>query len=278
MACDNDGAAYSELEQAYIGQRYAGKPTPEQVSQTCRDYLARIFTPARLSHAITESPFQVNFTTAIFRRDRLSRAQMLTAIAGLPLLNAVDRRAMGKVVQRGLFSAGPHPEGSPLLGQPSWDGFPTRWIALDDQNFVPALLASGSIPFVLAGESAIPGAGAGHHVDGGLLDYHFEVETAGPVLYPHFSADPLPGWMDRFPPFRRLSEAARAKLCLILPTDEQLAHYPGSFYPGRVDFYKHSNEQRIGRWRATVKANAPMEAELTACLEAGDLLRIAEAL
>lgn len=276
MACDDSGATYDELEDAYISQRYEGKPSPAEVSHTCRAYLQRIFTPERLAHAIGHSPFHANFTTTIFRREGLSRARMLAAIAGLPFLNALDRKLLALLLQRGLFSAGPHPAGSPLLGSPSWDTFPTRAVPLDAGNFVPALLASGSIPFVLAGESGIAGAGRGHHVDGGLLDYHFEVETAGPVLYPHFNADPLPGWLDRFPPYRRLSRSARAKLCLMLPSTEQLRRYPDSFYPGRDDFYRFSNDERIKRWRQTVQANQELEREMTACLEAGDILRLAE--
>lgn len=276
MASDDDGTAYDELEEAYIGQRYEGRPTPDEVSHTCRDYLGTIFTPPRLAHALERSPFHANFTTAILRREKLSRARLMVALAGLPFLNAVDRRLLGALLQRGLFSAGPHPTNSPLRHTPSWDTFPTRSIGLTEANYVPALLASGSIPFVLAGESGIPGAGPGHHLDGGLLDYHFEVETAGPILYPHFSADPVPGWLDRFPPYRRLSRSARAKLCLILPSDELLARYPGGTYPGRVDFYRHSNDERISRWTDIVKANGPLQAELTACLEAGDLLKISE--
>lgn len=276
MACDDDGTAYDELEYAYIEQRYEGKPTPEEVSAACRGYLSEIFTADRLRYAQTESPFQANVTTAVFRKDHLSRLQMLTALIGLPFLNAIDRHTMSWVVERGLFSTGPHPAGSPLLGSPSWDAFPTRSVMFDRDNFVPALLASGSIPFVLAGESSIPGAGPGHHVDGGLLDYHFEVETSGPILYPHFSDAPLPGWMDRFPPYRRLSRSARAKLCLIVASEEQLATYPDRFYPGRMDFQRYPNDERIRRWWETVRANTPLEKELTACLEAGELLKVAE--
>jgi hypothetical protein len=276
MACDEDGTAYQELEEAYISQRYEGKPRPHQVSQVCRNYLSAIFTESRLTHALERSPFHANFTTAIFRREGLSGARMVAALAGLPLLNALDRQLLGLLLQRGLFSAGPHPENSPLRATPSWDAFPTRSVQLNAQNFVPALLASGSIPLVLAGESAIEGAGPGHHVDGGLLDYHFEVESAGPVVYPHFDPNPLPGWLDRFPPYRRLSRAARSKLCLLLPSSEQLSRYPDQFYPGRVDFHRYSNDDRIRRWRQTVQANDQLERELTACLEAGDLVRVAE--
>ena len=278
MSCDESGAAYDELEYEYIHQRFEGKPTPQAVSQKCESYLSKIFTQERLNYAIESSPFHANFTTAIFPRELPTQRQIFTSLLGLPVLNAVDRNLMRVVFQRGLFSAGPHPKASPLAVHPSWDAYPTRQVTLTPRNFVPALLASGSIPFVLAGVSAIPGAGPGHHVDGGLLDYHFEVESEGPVLYPHFSHDPLPGWMDRFPPFRRLSRKARSNLCLIVPSEEQLAKYPGNFYPGRVDFKRFSNDERIRRWSITAAQNVEMERELTACLEADDLVRISEPL
>lgn len=278
LACDPQGQAYDELEYEYIHQRYEGRPSPSEVSQTCRDYLTRIFTEQRLEFALNGSPFHANFTTAIFRRERPNKMSTLSSLLSLPLLNALDRNLMRMVFQRGLFSAGRHPDHSPLLQSPSWDSFPTRRIPLSRRNFVPALLASGSIPFVLAGESAIPGAGPGHHFDGGLIDYHFEVETDGPVLYPHFSADPLPGWMDRFPPYRRLSQLARDNLCLILPSPQQLAKYPGAFYPGRDDFKRYSNDERIARWSKTVELNAAMQRELTVCLESDELVKFAEPL
>ena len=278
MACDNSGEAYDELEHEYIHQRFVGKPTPEAVSQKCESYLQRVFTPERLNFALESSPFHANFTTAIFPREFPKPRHVFTSLLGLPILNAIDRNLMRAVFQRGLFSAGPHPAHSPLKVHPSWDNYPTRQVTLTPRNFVPALLASGSIPFVLAGVSAIPGAGPGHHVDGGLLDYHFEVETDGPVLYPHFSHDPLPGWMDRFPPFRRLSQRARSQLCLIVPSQEQLAKYPGNFYPGRVDFQRLSNDERIRRWSITAEQNQEMERELTTCLEADDLVNISEPL
>jgi hypothetical protein len=273
MACDDDGTTYNQLQEAYINQRYEGKPTPEQVSQVCRDYLQEIFTEDRLVHAQERSPFEANFTTTVFRKEHLSRWRMLVALSGLPVLNAVDRRLLGLVVRRALFSAQMQGKTSRLN---RWDSLPTERIALHKGNFAQALLASGSIPFVLSGESAIPGAGRGHHVDGGLLDYHFEVETLCPVFYPHFNANPLPGWLDRFPPYRRLSRTARSKLCLILPSEQQQARYPDSQYPGRADFYRFSNDERIARWRKAVDANEDMERELTACLESGDLVRIAE--
>lgn len=277
MAADEDGAAYAELEEAYIGQRFEGRPKPHFVSEVCREYLSRIFTDQRLKYATETSPFQANLTTTILGREHPSPRQMMTTFAGLPLLNALDRRFIGKVLERGLFHAGDSPPNSPISGPPFWDKIPTRKVALTSANFVPALLASGSIPFVLAGES-IPGSGPGHHVDGGLIDYHFEVESTHPVLYPHFTSDIVPGWLDRFFPFRRLSRSARANLCILMPSEAMQKRYPDSQYPVRADFHRHSNDERIKRWNQVVKANAALDRELTLCLESDDLLRCSEPL
>ncbi|MCA9780738.1 MAG: alpha/beta hydrolase, partial [Candidatus Eremiobacteraeota bacterium] len=40
LAADDDGQTYRELIHEYIEQRYEGRPTPEEVSDVCRDYLS----------------------------------------------------------------------------------------------------------------------------------------------------------------------------------------------------------------------------------------------
>lgn len=279
LAADEGGKTYDELEQAYIGQCYHGQPSPKTVSQTCRAYLEALFTPTRIDYALRSSIFQLNLTTTIVAQANPSRAEIITRLMALAFLNACSRRLMGLMTKRGLFIAGHAPLDSPLSLDPSWDRLPTRPIALNRENFVGSLLASGSIPLVLQGECHLPGAGLGHHLDGGLIDYHFQVEHAqGPILYPHFSAELIPGWFDRFPPRRRITRQARDWLCLILPTPEQIARYPDARLPGREDFSKLTNTERIRRWEAIVRCNNDLERELTACLDAEDLLTFAQPL
>jgi len=277
LCCDDSANTYEELICEYVEQRYVGSPTPDEISQVCRDYLDRLFTSPRVETILSNPKLQLNFTTAIMDREHPSKGQTILALSKGWLLNTAARRLLGKTFKRGLFSVLPHPSTSPL--QPYWDDIPNVEIALSRENFNRAILATGSIPLLLEGESAIPGAPEGHHLDGGLVDYHFEIETArGPVLYPHFSSDPVPGWMDRFFPFRRITQQARANLCLILPSAEQLSRYPLQDYPCREDFHRLSNEARIKAWRATVKENHRMERELTACLEAGELVEMSQPL
>ncbi len=275
MACDTTGDTYEELIEAYITQCYSGKPSQRQVSDTCRAYLEQVFTPGRIDFALNNPKFETRFTTAIFPDQHSGRLLLLTKLILALTLNAVDRRLLSKVFRRGLFVAD-HSRLNTDFQQRSWDHIATQMVALESKNFLIGLLASGSIPFVLEGECDIPGAGPGLHLDGGLIDYHFEVEDRGPILYPHFSEEPIPGWLDRFPPHRRISRQARENLCLILPSLEMISKFPGQGFPVRQDFEHLSNEVRMKRWRQTAEACEPMERELQACLDAGELLDVAQ--
>ena len=276
LTSDQDGSTYDELIEEYIGQRYEGKPTPQEVSAVCRGYLTRLFTEQRVGHSLQNSAFQLNFSTALMAYESPTKLQTLSTLAKATLFNAVDRRLLGRHFKRALFSVLPHPNGSPL--ETPFDSIPQVQVRLQEDNFVSGLLATGSIPTVLSGESAIPASVAGHHYDGGLLDYHFEIETRGPILYPHFSDDPIPGWMDRFFPFRRISRRARDELCIVMPSKELLARFPMRDYPSRHDFKRLANDERIGHWRAAVKENELLEKELALCLDCGDLALVAEPL
>lgn len=274
-SCDHSGECFNDLETAYIGQSYEGKPTPRQVSQVCIEYLQKVFTEERTTFSLGPSIFQVNFTTAIYGKENPSNLRLGASLLAQVVLNAWDRRLLGWGFERGLFSAGQIASDSPLRSGP-WDNIPTRQIPLTVQNYSRSLLASGSIPFVLSGEVGIPDAGHGHHLDGGLIDYHFEVDSGGPILYPHFTDVLVPGWLDRYWPFRRLTPKAREQLVLILPTPEFIALFPDQKLPCRQDFHRLSNQERIKLWTGATLKNQLIERELTACLESGELLEIAQ--
>ena len=66
------------------------------------------------------------------------------------------------------------------------------------------MLASCSIPFWLAAQQDLPGAPRGAYWDGGITDYHLHLDyqpllgsQAPLVLYPHFQAEVIPGWLDK---------------------------------------------------------------------------------
>lgn len=277
MTADDDGSAYEELIHEYVEQTYEGRPTPFEVSQTCRDYLARVFTQERVRHSLTLSKFQLNFTTALMASERPRSATTALALGKALLLNGVNRRHLGRVFKRAHFSVLPHPGKSPLRN--AWDGIPTVEVELTKANFHQGLTASGSIPMVLEGESAVAGSPPGHHFDGGLVDYHFEIENANsPILYPHFSTDPIPGWLDRFFPYRKVKPLSREWLCLLVPSAEMIARFALQEFPDRRHFEKLSTTERKRAWRQTSQETEKMEAELALCLDCGELLKWSEPL
>lgn len=277
ISSDDNGNTYEHLLKEYVEQRYTGSPTPQEVSDVCRGYIGRVFHLERVRHALANSRFQLNFTTAMMKSERPSKTRTLLSLGLALTLNMVSRDRLRHCYRRGLFSVLPHPLDSPL--DRGWDGLPTAQIELNELNFQQGLMASGSIPLVLEGESPVPGSPPGHHLDGGLLDYHFELSgNKAPVLYPHFSDDPIPGWLDRFPPKRKIGSGAKKHLCIIMPSRELLAEYPTGDFPNRHDFRRFSNDQRIKLWYKTAELHEKLERELTACLESGELLEVSEPL
>lgn len=276
MACLDKGESYEDLVHEYVEQSFEGSPTPREVSEVCRAYLRRVFSPQRVLKILSNPRFQLNFTTALIRQENPSQITVVKDALASCLANAFDRRLLKWVIRRCLFSVLPHPTLSPL-GE-DWDALGAERVALGPENFYQALMATGSIPLVLEGESSIPGSPSGHHLDGGWIDYHFEIESPGPILYPHFDPNPIPGWLDKFPPYRKITRRARENLCLILPSEELLALFPTQDYPCREDFHKYPNAIRVKLWRETLEVAKRVESELMACLESGQLPNVGKPL
>ena len=61
-------------------------------------------------------------------------------------------------------------------------------VALSESNLADSILATGSIPMVLSGVSDIAGAPPGIYRDGGVIDYHLELDTGEKIrpIQAHF--------------------------------------------------------------------------------------------
>ena len=60
-------------------------------------------------------------------------------------------------------------------------GFQTEYVDLSEQNVASALLASGAIPYLFEGVSDVPGGPRGAYWDGGIIDYHFDLQALGQI-------------------------------------------------------------------------------------------------
>lgn len=93
--------------------------------------------------------------------------------------------------------------------------------------------------------------------DGALVDYHIGLSytTPGLVFYPHFSDRIIPGWFDKFTPWRKIDRAVTEKMVMIYPSSEFIASLPDQKIPDRKDFeiYFDNNHKRISNWYEVAK-------------------------
>ncbi len=107
----------------------------------------------------------------------------------------------------------------------------------------------------------IAGCGAGHYVDGGITDYHFDwpFVSDGLILYPHFYPSLSPGWFDKSLPWRQRRNAPSSKLVLLSPTSSWVRSLPYGKIPDRKDFTKLSDQARLSYWQEVTERSFELQ-------------------
>ncbi len=265
-------AALERFQQAYLEQAYSARPPPDEISAASAQILAALL-GAEGSTALASHPrWRTHIVTARGRGPAGARQPALlgAAMGAAALGNSVHRRLLGASFQRVVFHSGEQP--APQL---SLTDFNTTYTPLRPATVALALQASGSIPFVLAGERNIAGAPAGHYWDGGIIDYHFDLRHyrgTGLILYPHFRADLTPGWFDKFLPWRRSGLDALDDLVLLCPTPEFVASLPDGKIPDRRDFTRLGTAARVAVWRECIARSEALAEEFQTLLAGPDPL------
>lgn len=262
-------AALARGHHAYIyEQHYSRKPTLREVTDVCAHVLDLILGANGVEEILGHPWARVHIITAQGRglaaseRPLLIAASMAMAAAG----NLISRRSLAWQMKRCIF----HSAGDETPFRHLSD-LPTEHVRLTRENLRSALLASGSIPMLVEGVK-IPGTPRGVHWDGGVLDYHLDLDFGpgeGLVVYPHFYSHVVPGWFDKALKWRRAQGANFRRALLIAPSDEFVATLPSRKIPDRRDFYKMSESARLKDWQAVVDASAQLGDELRELLATG---------
>jgi hypothetical protein len=264
--------AFSRLEHDYIHQDYElepgqKRPRATHVSERFGQSLQTFFGD-QLSALLANPRYRLHLITArgrhVLRKERKFITPM--AFAGTFGSNLLHRRGLGWWLERVVFS-------NPLAALPfAPDGMPTRQIALNSDNFMPAVQASCSIPFVLDAVQDIPGAPKGAYWDGGLIDYHLHLDYrrlqqersgAGLVLYPHFQKAVVPGWLDKSLAWRHKATPYLDNLLVLAPRREWVARLPNAKLPDRTDFVAYGNhfDGRVTAWQTACCASRQLADE-----------------
>lgn len=273
LTMNNPVEAIDALEQGYLHQHYAQKPTVFEVSEQSRKILERVLGDTGANDLANHPRIATHIVTARGRGPAGASAAPLLAMGmgAAALGNSVSRRALPLSFQRVVFHSG-------LTANSNFDfhDFDTRYAPLNSANVAAVLHASGAIPFVLTGERDIIGAPPGQYWDGGIIDYHFDLSAycgEGLILYPHFSANITAGWFDKFLPWRRSSLNKASKLVLLCPSNEFVASLPQGKIPDRSDFTRMDHEQRVKYWIECAEKSKVLAEEFAELIEQDDPLR-----
>lgn len=247
-------AAFAELERAYIHQHYEVEPgrktpSPDQISRRFADSIDSFFGP-HLSRLLDHPQYRLHILTSrglgVLAREGRFRTPVGYAAAWLA--NAASRPAMGRLLERVLFS-------DPRAGLPvSVADYRTRQVHLGAHNLKPALVASCSIPFVLKAVHDIPHAPRGAYWDGGITDYHLHLNWAsmgdGLVVYPHFQRALVPGWLDKPWKRRHRATAHLDNVIVLAPKPSWVSTLPNGKLPDRTDFPRYGLDlaARVKAW------------------------------
>ena len=269
-------AAHKRLVYHYTHQSYPDKVDASYVTRSCLALLDAVIDGrgaellnnpnCSLSIITTRGVGALARTADIRWRETIG---FLRAAAG----NMVSRNSLATSMERVIFH-----NSRDDLGwlRDRFDDFTSHFIELSERNLREALLASGSIPFVLESVKNIAGAPLGAYWDGGLIDYHLNLpyqREPDLVMYPHFNSYVVPGWLDKSMPWRRARGSALENLVLVSPSQSFLARLPNAKLPNRSDFkeYGQNHKARIRDWTFAIDESERMAEALARWVAKPDL-------
>lgn len=264
-------AALDRGHHAYVyEQRYSRNPSTAEVTRVLNWALDLILGPTGIDEILTHPWARIHIITAEGRGLAASERRLLLT-AGIALAaagNLVSRKSLALHMRRFVFHAAG--DTSPFH---ALSDLPTVHVALTRDNLRAALLASGSIPLLMEGVK-IPGTPRGVHWDGGVLDYHLDLDFGpgdGLVLYPHFYSHVVPGWFDKSLKWRRARGDNFRRALLIAPSDDFVRALPRGKIPDRQDFYDMDDATRQRTWQRVVDESARLGDELAELQVTGKL-------
>lgn len=275
---DDPARALSRLAECYTDTDFSLTDRVQVTRQTAEmlqymlgdDGLSRLLSHPdyRLSLLLTET------------RGWLKHEAWLPLAGGLAVaatLNALGRSRLRHCFSRVIC----HDPRSTLIFQPQ-DQIPTRTLPLTPHNLQAALMGSASIPGVtLASQmDEVPGAMLR---DGGLVDYHLDLpfsRHSDLTLYPHFSQRIIPGWFDKFLPWRQANPQQQARTILLYPSQAYLARLPQQKLPNRNDFKQFSGreQQRRQYWRQATAESQRLGDAFMELVESGRIADVVQPL
>lgn len=270
--------ALTRLAQQYTeAQCYRKGATIDEITAVCNSMLQSILSTEAgniVSHPAHHLVTWVNRGKRPLYRagGRASKRGFAAAV----LANTASRGKLSRYLERVVYGS---QQADLSWLQTPFDTIGTEFHALNESNLQPALLASGSIPFILHPVHEIPGSPPGPYWDGGLTDYHLGLpyhRMEGLVLYPHFVPSITPGWLDKWVKKRRVPADWLTNVILICPSPDFIRSLPNQKIPDRSDFtgYGFDHALRIRHWKRCMDESERLADEWAAFAANPDPARI----
>jgi hypothetical protein len=264
-------AAIDRFETAYVEQRFSERPDIHEITATSREIIQLLLGANGVDEILSHPTFRTHVMAVRSRHILASEkpwllgSGLLTAAA----LNFVSRKTLGMFFERALFY-----DARDLPPFFNVTGFPLQQIEIGPLNLEDAVVATGSIPFVLNGVRDIEGATPGVYRDGGVIDYHHDLPHSAEerlTLYPHFYDRIVPGWFDKKLGWRRPHPEHVDRTILISPSKAFVSKLPNGKIPDRTDFVNFTHQERIKAWRECIKACQELADDFSEILEKDQL-------
>lgn len=253
MACRAPEDAYEKLRIAYSRNVFTASDTALSIRLALKGNVEAFIGDEDIPHILRHDSFDTAVHTV--RAKGLAGSDLRlaegAALGGYALLNSVTPNARRLFYERVVFFSGRRP---PAFISRNFDGMGAR---MTRRNVRAAALATGALPYFIAGVNDIPDAPPGTYRDGGLTDYQLNQDyLPGPdglTLMFHYQERIIPGWFDKKLSRRTPSTGALERLLLAYPSPEFVKLLPDGRIPDRKDFIDFVDNplERIRRWDET---------------------------
>ena len=272
FACKDPVKTLDRFTESYMKQKYTSKPSKKEVTDESIRILNDFLKDEDINFILNKSKINLSIISAQCKGISSLESNAALALSFIPavFVNLISRKLLLKIYTRTLFH---DTRNTP----PFNDCFKnTSRVKLTDKNFKQALLSSGSIPFVMEGIKDIPGAPSGTYRDGGLTDYHINLDFGikdGIVLFPHFSSRVIPGWLDKSISWRHPNKEYFSNTVLVAPSKKFIASLPMGKIPDRTDFktFFGRDDERLKYWNEVINKSTVVGGEFMEAVSSGSI-------
>ncbi len=261
-----------KFTESYLKQIYTTKPSRKDVTDESIRILNDFLKDEDIDYVLNKSKINLNIISAQCRGISSIESNAALALSFIPaaVVNLISRKLLLRIYTRTLFY-------DTRYTPPFIDSFKSsNRIKLTGSNFKQALLSSGSIPFAMEGIKNIPGAPSGTYRDGGLTDYHINIDFGirdGIVLFPHFSSRVIPGWLDKSIWWRKPDKKFFSNTVLVAPSKKFIDSLPLGKIPDRTDFktFFGRDSERLAYWNEVIKKSSIVGEEFMEAVSSGKI-------